>query len=100
MKAADSDNPVMTMQNEMMKIEDEQERNQLSEDFQKWSENKEMEACSDKVKAKYDIKKEDTKTQKAVLKILDDKGDCTFLAAMLRMALKMKEGTKTNNTEE
>jgi len=100
MKAADSDNPGMTIQTEMMKIEDEQERNQLAEEFQKWGENKEMEACSEKVQAKYDIKKNDDKTQKAMLRILEEKGDCTFLTAMLKMALKMQDGTKTNVTGE
>ena len=100
MKAANSDNPAMTMQNEMMKIEDVQERNQLGEEFQQWGENKEMEACSDKVKTKYDIKDDDTKTQKAVLKILEEKGDCEFLAAMLRMAMKMKANTPANDRGE
>jgi len=100
MKAANSQNPTTALQNELMKIEDEQERADLAQEFQQWGENKEMEECSDKIKAKYDIKDNDPKTQKAILKKLEDNGDCTFLAAMLKMAMKMKGDTNNDGEND
>lgn len=99
-KASNSSNPVTAMQNELMKIEDEQERTELAQDFQKWSENKEMEDCGNKIKKKYKLKDNDPKVQKAMLVALEDNGDCTLLAAMLKMAMKMKGDNQIEDETE
>ena len=100
MKAADSDNPIMTLQNEFMKIENEDDRNRLSESFENIDKNKDMEACGDKVKAKYNIKEKDKKTERAILIALEENNDCPLLAAMSKIALKMPIDKDNTNNEE
>jgi hypothetical protein len=96
-KAGKSDNPMQALQTELMKIEDEEKRNEMAQDFQKWSENKEMEECGDNIKKKYKVKDKDPKVQREMLAALEDNSDCTVLAAMLKMAMKMKGDEKTND---
>lgn len=99
MKAADSENPIMTLQSEFMKIENEAERNRLTESFDNLDKNKEMEECGDKIKAKYNFKENDKVTEKQMLMALEQNSDCPLLAAMGKMAMKMESQMKSLNNE-
>ena len=99
-KAANSDNPINTMQTEFMKIENEAERNRISQSFEGMDKNKEMEACGDKIKAKYNLKEKDKATEKQILMALEENNDCPLLAAMGKMALKMEARVRTNEKED
>ena len=99
MNAANSDNPIMTLQNEFMKIENEAERNRLTQSFENMDNNEEMKACGDKIKAKYNFKENDKVTEKQMLVALEQNSDCPLLAAMGKMAMKMEEQMKSLNND-
>lgn len=98
-KASNSDDPAYTLQAELMKIEDEEERNKLGEDFQAYADNGEMDACTKKIKKKYNLDENDKKLQRKIITELEENDDCSFLAALMRMGMKMESQKETSSSE-
>jgi hypothetical protein len=83
LKASKSDNPQTTAIDELNAIEDEEEKQKVTEEFQSF-ENPELQKCMDKVDKKYkEMKKPDEKMQNKLLKKMDK--ECPLGAALLRI---------------
>ena len=95
-KAGKSNDPQKALQSELMKIDDEDERNALLKEFINIPTHQEMKNCTDRLKKKYDIKPKDLKTQRKLLAIVEERGDCEFVEAVLRMTIKKEENKKAN----
>lgn len=97
-KAGESDNPVQTLQSEMMKLGDQEEQQRLSEEMQKMN-SAEMEACGKRISKKYNIDENDKAMQKKMMKQLADNGDCEVLSALMKIGLsQMDNGASDEET--
>jgi len=90
-KAAESKEPLMVLQQEMLSITDPKEQQRLGEEMQKISGSNEMEACARKLQEKYKINENDRSTQQQVLNALESNGDCKLVAALMRIGIKQAE---------
>ena len=89
-KAGNSDEPEVTMKEEILKITDAEEQEKIGKEFQGF-EDTNMEECMKKLQKKYpDVKNPDKKTQKKILSAIED--NCSeFSAALMKIGFKTKE---------
>jgi hypothetical protein len=99
-KAGKSDDPRTTLQNEMMKIDDEEEKQKMAQQMQQFSDESAINACTKKISKKYDLNEEDPKVQKKILAELEDNGDCELVAALMQIGLKEGDGNKRKTNDE
>ncbi|RYZ29610.1 MAG: hypothetical protein EOO10_05770 [Chitinophagaceae bacterium] len=90
-RAAESKEPLMVLQQEMLSITDPKEQERLGEEMQKLSGSKEMEACARNLQQKYKINENDKATQQQIASALESNGDCKLVAALMRIGLKQAE---------
>jgi O6-methylguanine-DNA--protein-cysteine methyltransferase len=89
-KASKTDDPQQTMKEEMMGIEDAEEKQAVVTDAQKLNDMGDVEACTKKIDKKYGVKENDKKAQKKILQALEEESDCKVVAALMRIALSTK----------
>ena len=99
-KAGNSDDPMTTIQQEAMKISDPEEQQKISEEMQKMSNDKDMEACAKKLNKKYGLDENDKKTQRSVMKVLQDEEDCELLAALMKIGLAQSNNTMNSDGQD
>ncbi len=95
-KAGKSSNPTQTMQNEIAKMDDQEEKQKLGEEFTNLgtlAQDKGIQNCINKLEKKYNVSEEDTKAQKRIVQILEKDGDCSLVAALMNIAVKTKQTT-------
>jgi hypothetical protein len=97
-KAAESKEPLMVLQTELMNIGDEAEQKRLGDEMQKFSNSREMENCTKKLEQKYKVNENDKATQQQVLNALEGNKDCEFVAALMKIGIYQAERA-TNNPE-
>ncbi len=98
-KAGNSSNPTQTLQSEIMKIEDPEEKQSISQEFKKvgsFSEDPEVKDCINKLEKKYNVNDKGQKVQKKIIKHLEENGDCEMVSALMKIGLKQNN----MNTEE
>jgi|GEM_PF-2783896 len=97
-KAGNSDDPLSTIQKEVMKISDPEEQQRIGEEMQKMSDDKQMEACAKKITKKYGLDENDKKTQRALMKELQGEEDCELIAALMRIGLSQQGNTTEDSS--
>lgn len=98
-KAFNDDDPSSVIQKELLKIKDEDERNEVSQEMQAVSEmgsNTKVEKCVTNLKKKYKVKDKDKKLAREIADEMQDVDDCDVAAAMMKMASK----AETNNSDD
>jgi uncharacterized membrane protein YheB (UPF0754 family) len=84
-KAFKSDNTAEVIEKELNKIEDEEERQKITDEMEPIStmgENKKLEKCVTNLKKKYEVKEDDKKTGKLIAEKMSDVSNCDVAAAL------------------
>jgi hypothetical protein len=94
--AAESNDPLLFLQKELMSINDPKEQQRIGTEMQKLSDAGEMESCARKLEEKYKIDENDKATQKQMLNALKDKEGCEFVAALMKIGIYQSEKSITS----
>lgn len=86
-KASKSDNPEQALQEEVMKITDEEDQVKIGQEFQQLESGSGINECSEKIQKKYKFKEGDTKVQRKLMKELEENDDCDLVAALMRIGM-------------